>query len=89
MERGLKGRTLMNYLGALKMAHLVRGVSTEDLEDTFVQACIRGAIIKDPLTQREPGAIIDWLKNQNIPYHRNWLHWYAGFQLFFCNALVG
>ena len=35
MEKGLKGRTIMNYLGALKMAHLVRGVSTEALEDNF------------------------------------------------------
>ena len=54
MEKGLKGRTIMNYLGALKMAHLVGGVSTEALEDNFVKACVKGAINKDALTSKEP-----------------------------------
>jgi hypothetical protein len=31
MENGLTGKTIMNYLGALKMAHLVRGLKTEAL----------------------------------------------------------
>ena len=59
MEKGLKGRTMMNYLSALKMAHLVREVSTEAVEDTFVKACVRGAINRDTLTQKEPEVIID------------------------------
>ena len=84
MEKGLKGRTMMNYLGALKMAHLDRGVSTEDLEDTFAKACVQGAINKDSLTQKAPEAIIDvakmreirnWLKNQNMPYQRKRMLW--------------
>jgi hypothetical protein len=41
MEKVLKGKTIMNHLGTLKMAHLVRGVSTEALEDSFVKACVK------------------------------------------------
>ena len=52
MEKGLKGRTIMNYLGALKMAHFVRGVKTEALDDNFVKACIKGAINKDTLSPK-------------------------------------
>ena len=66
------------------MALLVRGVSIEALEDTFVKACVRGAINKDSLTQKEPEAIIDlaimreirnWLKNQNMPLQRKRFLW--------------
>ena len=32
---GLKGRTMVKFLIALTMTHLVRGVSTEALEDTL------------------------------------------------------
>ena len=84
MEKGLKGKTIMNYLGALKMAHFVRGVSTEALEDNFVKACIKGAINKDALKTKEPEAVIDvakmrkireWLKIQNKPYQEKRLLW--------------
>jgi hypothetical protein len=59
MEKGLKGRTIMNYQGALKIVHIVRGVSTETLGDNFVKACVKGAINKDALTPKEPEAVID------------------------------
>ena len=72
------------YLGALKMAHFVRGVKTEALEDNFVKACIKGAINKDSLNPKEPEAIIDvskmrkireWLRIQNKPYQEKRLLW--------------
>ena len=84
MEKGLKGNTIMNYLGALKMVHLVRGVSTEALEDSFVKACVKGVINKDTLTPKEPEAVIDvtrmrmirnWLKTQNKSYQEKRLIW--------------
>ena len=53
MERDRKGTTIMNYLGAVKMAHLVRVVSTEALEHSFVKACVKGAINKDSLILKE------------------------------------
>ena len=84
MEKGLKCRTMMNYLGALKMAHLVRGVGTEALEDTFVKACVKGAINKDSLKHKEPEADIDvarmriirtQLKTQSMSYQKKRLLW--------------
>jgi hypothetical protein len=44
--------TMLNYLRALEMAYLVRGFSTEALEDTFVKAGMCGAINKESLTQK-------------------------------------
>ena len=70
MEKGLKEKTIMNYLGALKMAHLVRGVSTEALEDSFVKACVKEVINKDTLNPKEPEAVIDVTRMRVI---RNWL----------------
>jgi hypothetical protein len=66
MEKGLKGKTIMNYLGALNIAHFVRGVNTEALEDNFVKACIKGAINKDALKTKEPEAVIDVAKMRKI-----------------------
>ena len=66
------------------MSHLVRGVSTEALEDTFIKACFKGAINKDSLKQKEPEAVIDvarmreirnWLKNQSMSYQKKRLLW--------------
>ena len=62
------------------MAHLVRGVSTEALADTFVKACVWGAINRytysegafDVSKMRE---IRDWLKNRNMPYEKKRLLW--------------
>ena len=84
IEKGLKGKTILNYLGALKMAHFVRGVKTEALEDNFVKACIKGVINKDALNPKEPEAVIDvarmrkireWLKIQNKTYQEKRLLW--------------
>ena len=50
-------------MSALKVAHLIRGVSTEALEDSFVKAVlVRGVINKDSLVQKEPEAMIDFSK---------------------------
>ena len=84
MEKGLKGNTIKTYLGALKMAHLVRGVKTEALDDAFVKACITGAINKDALKPKEPEAVMtvakmreirNWLKIQNKTYQEKRLLW--------------
>ena len=50
-------------MSALKVAHLIRGVSTEALEDSFVKALlVRGVINKDSLVQKDSEAMIDFSK---------------------------
>ena len=52
------------------MAHFVRWVKTEALDDMFFKACIKGAINKDTLSPKEPESVIDVAKMRTI---REWL----------------
>jgi hypothetical protein len=47
------------------MAHLVRGVSTEALEDNFVKACVKGAINKRRSYSQRARGSNRRLKNEN------------------------
>ena len=63
MGRGLKGKTLMNFMSALRTDHINRGIQCEALEDKFlkavIKAVIKGVVNTDSLVETDPEQVID------------------------------